>query len=707
VCDDAAVRSGVGGPAPSSSWREEAGFALEICALTGLAVTQPVLDVFGRAPQVFIEARARASDVVLFAIAVALLPALVVWSALALTRLGGRTVRRLAQSAVVGFGAGIFAMRAVKVSTEQSRAVLLATFIAAAVGAVVLERTVASARTFLRWAAPAPLVFVVVFLFASPVQPLVVEGDVPEPVDLGVDRSVVVLMFDELPTASLVDEHGRIDPDRFPGFARLAASSTWYRNHTTVSESTFTAVPAALSGMVPSETDGTPAWTDHPDNLFTLLGGSFEMHVVEPVTCLCPEALCPRPAGACDRSCASPLGTLLRRARGEWPDIVGPDRHRDLDELAEDFVATVDARIRGDEASARRGTLRPEHYDEWLASIGPSERPTFHYFHALLPHLPWRVHADGTLYDASAGTPGLASGYTWLADWPAEAARQRHLLQLRHTDSLLVELLDRLDATGMAADTILVVTADHGVSFIRGQTLRGIDDANAHQIMPTPLFVRLPGGSGGVVDDRNAIIVDVVPTIADALGVELPWRPDGQSLLGPPRTGAAKPMRRASSALQPRQDAFLTFDAGEVLADMLAAAPSFGPARPTPEEFEAAVLASGPAGELIGRPVDDLRVGDAADGTATIKEIDALRTVQTGQPLPSLLRGSVSGVSSGGTVVAVLNGRVAGTGSVYRRATGGRVFVMLLRGDLFVEGHNDLALYSRAGGELHPLAIED
>jgi hypothetical protein len=568
-------------------------------------------------------------------------------------------------------------------------------------------RNVASTRTFLRWAAPAPLLFVAVFLFASPVSPLVVERDVPDPVDLGVERLVVVLVLDELPTASLVDEHGRIDADRFPGFARLAASSTWYRNHSTVADSTFTAVPAALSGRMPAETDRAPSWHDYPDNLFTLLGGTYEMHVVEPVTRMCPEELCPPPRSLCSGSCPRPLGTLLRRARDEWTAIIGPEREVELDEVTGEFVAKVAAAIQIGETGVSRGTLRPDGYDEWLGSIGPGDRPTFHYFHALVPHHPWKVHADGALYDASAGTPGLAADYRWLASWPAEAARQRHLLQLRHADALLGELLDRLDATGTADDAILVVTADHGVSFTRGQMLRGIDDANAHEIMATPLFVRLPGEPGGAVDDRNALIVDIVPTVADALGVDLPWQTDGQSLLGAPRTDTAKPIRRATGPLQSQSGALLTFDARAVLSDMLAGAPSFDPAGPSPEEFEAAVLASGPAGELIGRPVGHLQVGEPADGAVTVKELGAFAAVAPDEPLPSLLRGSLGGGRSGGTVVAALNGQVAGTARVYRRAAGGRVFVMLLRGDLFADGRNDLELYTRAGGELHPLPIED
>jgi arylsulfatase A-like enzyme len=37
------------------------------------------------------------------------------------------------------------------------------------------------------------------------------------------------------------------------------------------------------------------------------------------------------------------------------------------------------------------------------------------------------------------------------------------------------------------------------------------------------------------VDDRSAQTIDVVPTIADELGIAIPWRVDGKSLLRPDR----------------------------------------------------------------------------------------------------------------------------------------------------------------------------
>ncbi len=45
-----------------------------------------------------------------------------------------------------------------------------------------------------------------------------------------------------------------------------------------------------------------------------------------------------------------------------------------------------------------------------------------------------------------------------------------------------------------------------------------------------PLFVKLPGQRRGRLDDRAALTVDVVPTIAEELGLDFTPGADGRSL---------------------------------------------------------------------------------------------------------------------------------------------------------------------------------
>jgi hypothetical protein len=62
---------------------------------------------------------------------------------------------------------------------------------------------------------------------------------------------IVVIVLDEFPTETLTKPGGEIDADRYPNFAALAETSTWFRNGYTVFDSTFKALPSILDGRMP------------------------------------------------------------------------------------------------------------------------------------------------------------------------------------------------------------------------------------------------------------------------------------------------------------------------------------------------------------------------------------------------------------------------------------------------------------------------
>jgi hypothetical protein len=59
--------------------RAEAGCFLALLGATGLAIAHPVLDAFGKSPEAFVFRHADSSDLVLFAVAIALVPPTVLW----------------------------------------------------------------------------------------------------------------------------------------------------------------------------------------------------------------------------------------------------------------------------------------------------------------------------------------------------------------------------------------------------------------------------------------------------------------------------------------------------------------------------------------------------------------------------------------------------------------------------------------------------
>ena len=106
-------------------------------------------------------------------------------------------------------------------------------------------------RSFLTVLAPAPLVFLVLFLFASPVSEFVLPDEAEARAASTSSEQVVLLVFDELTSTSLLDERMEVDAERYPNFAALAEDSTWFRNAATVDAWTVNAVPTILTGVYP------------------------------------------------------------------------------------------------------------------------------------------------------------------------------------------------------------------------------------------------------------------------------------------------------------------------------------------------------------------------------------------------------------------------------------------------------------------------
>src|SRR5436190_8902104 len=222
--------------------------------------------------------------------------------------------------------------------------------------------------------------------------------------------SVVVVVFDALPIQLLEDEHGHIDPVRFPNFAAFAATGTWYRHATTISESTRYSVPAILDGRRP-QPQLTEMLADHPVNLFTLLRPYYRLNVWEEATQLCP---CP------PRSRASVLWRLHHGRAGRFRNAV--------------------------------------------ADVTPG-LPQLTFIHALLPHEPRQYLPDGKTYRRAPGADALGGTPSYDMRFLTEQTEQRTLLQLEFADKLLGELRARLGREGVWRNSLVALMSDHGESF--------------------------------------------------------------------------------------------------------------------------------------------------------------------------------------------------------------------------------------------------
>jgi hypothetical protein len=710
------------GPSPR---RERLWAFLELFALVGFAIAQPTLDVLGKAPDFFLFRQAGRGTILVLVLAVTVLPALGLWLVQLLCGLAGDRVRRVVHLLMVTGLLAVIALEAAKSMTSIRGPALVAIGAVGGLAGGLAYANWSGVKLLLHYLAPAPLVFALIFLLVSPVSKLVmpqaggtVDANAPG-VRIKPTHPVVMLLLDEFPLTSLLDSKGQIDKRLYPNFAKLAGASTWYRNATAVSGLTQWAVPAMLSGRYPGKDreEASPTAAQYPDNLFTLLGKSYPIEQQQVVTQLCPADVCKAtkdtgPTGA-------GLKTTLRDSARVFKRVVWP---RDVDEnptgawLNSDAEAQPKPAVKPGDSPVLKEIEQgnePGQYYNFVRSMEGTDSPTFYFLHMLLPHQPWHYLPDGRKY-TDRGDGRNANGWT-TEEWPPRLTRQRHLMQVGEVDRLIGQVMRRLQEQGMWDNSLVVVTADHGMSFKPGEYGRRVADAgNVDQVLWVPLFIKAPGQAEGETSERNWEHVDLVPTLADMLGIKVPWAVDGVSQAGPeePRTRTdkwfySKPGERQVFPGPPNQAKALH----GVTDEMVEAASGY------PGWFQ-----FGPHGDLVGKRAAQVGIESAGAGSAKVEKLAEYAKVDPASgTVPAQVAGQVSlaaGVPSRPAVAVAVNGVIAGVSETFREVRDAQgsepkgppdKFSAVTLDTLYKKGDNRLELFviDDSGGKvrLRPLTV--
>jgi hypothetical protein len=322
--------------------------------------------------------------------------------------------------------------------------------------------------------------------------------------------------------------------------------------------------------------------------------------------------------------------------------------------------------------------------------------------------------------DAPFLAEGLeAPNYSWKTDYFAAAGRQRHLLQLQRADELVGQMLRQLDDLDRYDDSLVVVTADHGVAFDAGQPIRGLSESNAEQIMWVPLFVKAPHQRAGEVNDQPMQTIDVFPTIADLIGMDIPWPVDGRPGSAP-RTEADDTRRfypwKLNELVPASGEDYVKVDGEAGFRAVFDVEPPGNEPRDDLQMYR-----FGPWGSLVGQETSSLTIGD--DSSISVELRDANENgvgpdhfdITAGQQIvPVYVRGVLDEVpapqaASPPDLLVGVNGFVGGWARPFRK-DGATQFFSLTPHQLFADGPNEIQVYELTGDPehavLHPVTIE-
>ena len=618
--------------------------SLHIMALVQLVVAWPVFDMLSRYPEFFVARQAQPGDIAFLVIALSLvLPCLLVgFNAIAF-----RINPKLGAAFYTLIIFVLFFLLGQLIANRFNQSVYLTSLAAIlSIGLLVIYTRTQVWKMFLSFLSPAILIVPVLFLFNNSIRSLL------EPEQTGSSHATAVdsklspllfIVFDEFPTNVLLADDGDIDVGRFPNFSAIANDAYWFPNATTVATSTVLAIPAILTGRYP-DSYRMPHQGEYPDNLFTWLGKDYDLHVQEAVSAMCPASLCS----------AERLPPASQRWRSMAQDVSAIYLNMTASELIPG-LPPINQSWEGFWGEAIQGGRMYEHrlqqLDGFLDKVRATEKPGLNFLHVNFPHIPYEYLPSGKRYNDGWLMPGLDfATNTWTGDArQSRQAYERFVMQVGALDSWLGEVVVKLKKEGIYERSLIILTADHGVSFEPGSGRRDAPpesnlDAN---ILPVPLIIKAPLQPAGRKDLRNAEVVDILPTIAQLLDRDLPWEVDGVSLLGDPK-------RSEKRAVYENEKVTVYSSSRERVESAL----------------EAAWIRkdwSAPGGELIGRALTEFEPGFDPEMHVVLNHHEFFQNVNPADNfLPAHANGEIHWPGHNATdLVFVLNGNIVAVSSSY------------------------------------------
>jgi Sulfatase len=226
-------------------------------------------------------------------------------------------------------------------------------------------------------------------------------------------------------------------------------------------------------------------------------------------------------------------------------------------------------------------------------------------------------------------------------------------------------VMDKLKAEGMWDESLVVMGADHGEGWVPGEKPRSLGETNAPDLMWVPQFIKAPGQDTGRTDDRNWEQVDLLPTVADLVGIGVPWAMEGASQTGEPtRTRAEKWWYDIPGHREIRDGPanWTQVLAGET--DVLARA----------GEGVRGLYRYGPFADLVYR--DPASVGPVTldqEATAALDDLKQYNQIKpTSGRIPALVSGELTSPlpPAGTTVLVAVNGRITGESKLFPNRPG-------------------------------------
>ena len=194
--------------------------------------------------------------------------------------------------------------------------------------------------------------------------------------------------------------------------------------------------------------------------------------------------------------------------------------------------------------------------DKGFSFVAPKkDQPWFLYLGFIDTHVTWRAKQpwldryDGGYkgrFATEFGDDGPGGFPKDLTDREKDHIRALYDSNVSYQDDLLGQMIEKLKGWGVWDQTMLIVTADHGdEQWEDGRVGHG--GSVREMLVHVPLLIHYPATFPAVKVTEGTEGIDIVPTLADALGVPSDPEWQGMSLVGLANSGGGYPLMSVAS----------------------------------------------------------------------------------------------------------------------------------------------------------------
>jgi arylsulfatase A-like enzyme len=200
-------------------------------------------------------------------------------------------------------------------------------------------------------------------------------------------------------------------------------------------------------------------------------------------------------------------------------------------------------------------------FEKGMSFITPKkDQPWFLYMGMIDTHVtyraksPWIEKYDGGYkgkFETSYGDEGKGgSNGKGLTEKEVNHVRAIYDSNISYQDDLLGKLIEKLQGWGIYDKTMIIITADHGDELWEEQDKAGHGGSQRETVLHVPLLIHYPPMFPAAKVMAGTEGVDIVPTLADVLGVPTDAEWQGASLLPLAHGGGVYPLISISSSYE-------------------------------------------------------------------------------------------------------------------------------------------------------------